>query len=39
MKCLSYQRQSKGIPVVNAIELENDEVISTMIAVKDLESE
>lgn len=32
-------RQSKGIPVVNAIELENDEVISTMIAVKDLESE
>ena len=32
-------RQSKGIPVVNAIELENDETISTMIAVKDLESE
>ncbi len=32
-------RQSKGIPVVNAIELENDEIISTMIAVKDLESE
>ena len=32
-------RQSKGIPVVNAIELENDENISTMIAVKDLESE
>nr|WFO05388.1 DNA gyrase subunit A [Staphylococcus aureus] len=32
-------RQSKGIPVVNAIELENEEVISTMIAVKDLESE
>lgn len=32
-------RQSKGIPVINAIELENDEVISTMIAVKDLEKE
>ncbi|KPM68951.1 hypothetical protein MZ09_14340, partial [Staphylococcus aureus] len=32
-------RQYKGMPVVNAIELENDEVISTMIAVKDLESE
>ena len=32
-------RQSKGIPIVNAIELENDESISTMIAVKDLESE
>ncbi|MDH5042517.1 DNA gyrase C-terminal beta-propeller domain-containing protein, partial [Enterococcus faecalis] len=32
-------RQSKGIPVVNAIELENDVVTSTMIAVKDLESE
>lgn len=32
-------RQSKGIPVVNAIELDNDESISTMIAVKDLESE
>ncbi|WP_210133170.1 DNA gyrase subunit A [Staphylococcus sp. GDH8C106P] len=32
-------RQSKGIPVVNAIELDNDENISTMIAVKDLESE
>ncbi|RIP34928.1 DNA gyrase subunit A [Staphylococcus gallinarum] len=32
-------RQSKGIPVVNAIELDNDEAISTMIAVKDLESE
>ncbi|PTI44092.1 DNA gyrase subunit A [Staphylococcus succinus] len=32
-------RQSKGIPVVNAIELDSDEVISTMIAVKDLESE
>lgn len=32
-------RQSKGIPVVNAIALENDEVISTMIAVKDLNSE
>ncbi|MFH4906025.1 DNA gyrase subunit A [Staphylococcus cohnii] len=32
-------RQSKGIPVVNAIELDNDETISTMIAVKDLESE
>ncbi|MCG7337742.1 DNA gyrase subunit A [Staphylococcus sp. ACRSN] len=32
-------RQSKGIPVVNAIELDHDEVISTMIAVKDLESE
>lgn len=32
-------RQSKGIPVVNAIELDSDESISTMIAVKDLESE
>lgn len=32
-------RQSKGIPVVNAIELANDESISTMIAVNDLESE
>ena len=32
-------RKSKGIPVVNAIELDNDETISTMIAVKDLESE
>ncbi|WP_347133136.1 DNA gyrase subunit A [Staphylococcus ureilyticus] len=32
-------RQSKGIPVVNAIELDNDETISTIIAVKDLESE
>src|SRR5699024_6827122 len=32
-------RQSKGITVVNAIELDNDETISTMIAVKDLESE
>ncbi len=32
-------RQSKGIPIVNAIELESDENISTMIAVKDLESE
>ncbi|MFX3069955.1 DNA gyrase C-terminal beta-propeller domain-containing protein, partial [Klebsiella pneumoniae] len=30
---------SKGIPVINAIELENDEVISTMIAVRDLEDE
>lgn len=32
-------RQSKGIPVINAIELENDESISTMIAVHDLEKE
>ena len=32
-------RQSKGIPIVNAIELDNDESISTMIAVKDLERE
>ena len=32
-------RQSKGIPVVNAIEHANDESISTMIAVNDLESE
>lgn len=32
-------RQSKGIPIVNAIELDKDEVISTMIAVKDLDSE
>ena len=29
-------RQSKGIPIINAIELENDETISTMIAVKTL---
>ena len=27
-------RQSKGIPVINAIELDNDETISTMIAVR-----
>ncbi|MCQ9300914.1 DNA gyrase subunit A [Staphylococcus hyicus] len=32
-------RQSKGIPIVNAIELDSDEKISTMIAVKDLDSE
>ncbi|MGS4085217.1 DNA gyrase subunit A [Staphylococcus pseudintermedius] len=32
-------RQSKGIPIVNVIELDQDEVISTMIAVKDLDSE
>ncbi|WP_251943742.1 DNA gyrase subunit A [Staphylococcus sp. Marseille-Q5304] len=32
-------RQSKGIPIINAIELDSDEKISTMIAVKDLESE
>ncbi|EGQ2844912.1 DNA gyrase subunit A [Staphylococcus pseudintermedius] len=32
-------RQSKGIPIVNVIELDQDEVISTMIAVKDLGSE
>lgn len=32
-------RQSKGIPIVNVIELNQDEVISTMIAVKDLDSE
>lgn len=32
-------RQSKGIPVINAIELDNDESISTMIAVKDLTTE
>ncbi|QHW35888.1 DNA gyrase subunit A [Staphylococcus ursi] len=32
-------RQSKGIPIVNAIELDQDEVISTMIAVKDIDSE
>ncbi|MGV3187867.1 DNA gyrase subunit A [Staphylococcus chromogenes] len=32
-------RQSKGIPIVNAIELDSDETISTMIAVKDLDSE
>lgn len=32
-------RQSKGIPVVNAIDLDQDETISTMIAVKDLDSE
>ncbi|MCU5746452.1 DNA gyrase subunit A [Staphylococcus sp. SQ8-PEA] len=32
-------RQSKGIPVVNAIELDTDESISTMIAVQDLTTE
>lgn len=32
-------RQSKGIPIVNVIELDQDEVISTMIVVKDLDSE
>lgn len=32
-------RQSKGIPIVNALALEKDETISTMIAVKDLERE
>ncbi|ARJ50889.1 DNA gyrase subunit A [Staphylococcus lutrae] len=32
-------RQSKGIPIVNVIDLDQDEVISTMIAVKDLNSE
>ena len=32
-------RQSKGIPVINAIELDNDETISTMIAVRNLEDE
>ncbi|MDT0959390.1 DNA gyrase subunit A [Staphylococcus pseudintermedius] len=32
-------RQSKGIPIVNVIELDQDEVISMMIAVKDLDSE
>lgn len=32
-------RQSKGIPVINAIELDSDEVISTMIAVRNLEDE
>ncbi|MCG3412958.1 DNA gyrase subunit A [Staphylococcus massiliensis] len=32
-------RQSKGIPIVNALEIEKDEVISTMIAVKDLDKE
>ncbi|RAI79551.1 DNA gyrase subunit A [Macrococcoides goetzii] len=32
-------RQSKGIPIVNVLELEKDEKISTMIAVKDLERE
>ncbi|HCG2244805.1 TPA: DNA gyrase subunit A [Staphylococcus pseudintermedius] len=34
-----FSRQSKGIPIVNVIELDQDEVISTMIAVKDLDSE
>ena len=29
-------RQSKGIPVINAIELDNDETISTMIALETL---
>lgn len=32
-------RQSKGIPIVNVIELDKDESISTMIAVKNLERE
>lgn len=32
-------RQSKGIPIVNTIKLDSDETISTMIAVKDLDSE
>ncbi|TDM13590.1 DNA gyrase subunit A [Macrococcus bovicus] len=32
-------RQSKGIPIVNALELEKDESISQMIAVKNLERE
>ncbi|TDM10413.1 DNA gyrase subunit A [Macrococcus lamae] len=32
-------RQSKGIPIVNALSLEKDETISTMIAVKNLERE
>lgn len=32
-------RQSKGLPIVNALEIEKDETISTMIAVKDLASE
>lgn len=36
---LELSRQSKGIPIVNVIELDQDEVISTMIAVKDLDSE
>lgn len=32
-------RQSKGLPIVNALEIDKDESISTMIAVKDLSSE
>lgn len=32
-------RQSKGIPIVNVLELDKDEKISTMIAVRDLERE
>lgn len=32
-------RQSKGLPIVNALEIDKDEMISTMIAVKDLSSE
>ncbi|MBW0762261.1 MULTISPECIES: DNA gyrase subunit A [Mammaliicoccus] len=32
-------RQSKGLPIVNALEIDKDEKISTMIAVKDLSSE
>lgn len=32
-------RQSKGIPIINALELEKGETVSTMIAVKDLEHE
>ena len=32
-------RQSKGLPIVNALEIDKNEKISTMIAVKDLSSE
>lgn len=32
-------RQSKGLPIVNALPLEKEETVSTMIAVKDLERE
>ncbi|GAB3068414.1 DNA gyrase subunit A [Salinicoccus sesuvii] len=34
-----FSRQSKGIPVVNMLEIDKDEVISTMIGVKDEDTE
>ena len=38
-KFQNYLANLKGIPVINAIELDNDETISTMIAVRNLEDE